>query len=287
MKTIVGILLMIMMGLTSYSQDFMSKEVLVQIKREGTILEVERSLMQHFGSFADFRIKQNVSKPMRIFLLTWEQEGISEKEVLEFLGVQPEVNVAQLNHIIEERTTPNDPLFANQWQFVDPQDNDIDADLAWDITTGGTTALGDEIVACIVEGNGSKWDQEDILPNHWVNTNEIAGNGIDDDNNGYVDDYDGWNVSGNNDNFSNGNHGTQVSSMIGSKGNNALGVTGVNWDVKLMQVQMGGVSEANAIAAYTYPLVMRQLYNNTNGQQGAFVVVTNSSWGIDNAAAAG
>ncbi len=287
MKTIVGFFMMMMIGLVAYSQDFMFKEVLVQIKKEGSIVEVERSLMQHFGSFADFRIKQNVSKPMRIFLLTWEQEGISEKEVLEFLGVQPEVNVAQLNHIIEERTIPNDPLFANQWHFVDPQDNDIDADLAWDITTGGATALGDEIVACIVEGNGSKWDQEDILPNHWVNTNEIAGNGIDDDNNGYVDDYDGWNVSGNNDNFSNGNHGTQVSSMIGSKGNNALGVTGVNWDVKLMQVQMGGVSEANAIAAYTYPLVMRQLYNNTNGQQGAFVVVTNSSWGIDNAAASG
>lgn len=280
-------LLMVLVGMNISAQDFMPKEVLVQIKDNGSWLEVERNLAQHFGTFTTFNIKQEVSKPMRICLLGWEHEGITEKEVMEFLSTQSTVSVVQLNHIIEERTTPNDPLFANQWHFIDPQDNDIDADLAWDITTGGTTAVGDEIVACIVEGNGAKWDQEDILPNHWVNNNEIAGNGIDDDNNGYVDDYDGWNVSGNNDNFSNGNHGTQVSSMIGSKGNNALGVTGVNWDVKLMQVQMGGVTEANAISAYTYPLVMRQLYNNTNGAQGAFVVVTNSSWGIDNAAAAG
>jgi hypothetical protein len=280
-------LLMVLVGMNMSAQDFMPKEVLVQIKDNGSWLELERNLAQHFGTFTTFHIKQEVSKPMRICLLGWEQEGITEKEVMEFLSTQSAVSVVQLNHIIEERTTPNDPLFGNQWHFIDPQDNDIDADLAWDITTGGTTAVGDEIVACIVEGNGSKWDQEDILPNHWVNNNEIAGNGIDDDNNGYVDDYDGWNVSGNNDNFSNGNHGTQVSSMIGSKGNNALGVTGVNWDVKLMQVQMGGVTEANAISAYTYPLVMRQLYNNTNGAQGAFVVVTNSSWGIDNAAAAG
>lgn len=286
MKNILSITLLFV-GFQLAAQNFMPKEVLFQLRNENARLEVERNLIQHFGSFADFRIKQEVSKPMRIYLLGWDQDQISEREVLEFLSTQSAVNVAQLNHVIEERLTPNDPLFGNQWHFIDPQDNDIDADLAWDITTGGTTALGDEIVACIVEGNGAKWDQEDILPNHWVNVNEIAGNGIDDDNNGYVDDYDGWNVSGNNDNFSNGNHGTQVSSMIGAKGNNALGVTGVNWDVKLMQVQMGGVSEANAISAYTYPLVMRQLYNNTNGQQGAFVVVTNSSWGIDNVAASG
>ena len=190
MKNILSIILLFV-GFQLAAQNFMPKEVLFQLRNENARLEVERNLIQHFGSFADFRIKQEVSKPMRIYLLGWDQDQISEREVLEFLSTQSAVSVAQLNHVIEERLTPNDPLFANQWHFIDPQDNDIDADLAWDITTGGTTALGDEIVACIVEGNGAKWDQEDILPNHWVNVNEIAGNGIDDDNNGYVDDYDG------------------------------------------------------------------------------------------------
>jgi hypothetical protein len=70
--------------------------------------------------------------------------------------------------------------------------------------------------------------------------------------------------------------------MIGSKGNNNTGVVGVNWDVKMMMVQIGSSTEAAAIAGYVYPLEMRRLYNETNGAQGAYVVATNSSWGTDN-----
>ncbi len=273
------------LALPMMGQDHVQKQILIQLAKGGEPQEVVSEVHAQLGSVLNFRWKESISQPMRVHLFTWEWEGISEDEVLRFCQKLSMVQAAQFNHLLEDRLTPNDPIFGNQWHHIDPQDNDIDSELAWDITTGGLTPLGDEIVACIVETQGSKWDQEDILPNHWVNSQEIAGNGIDDDNNGYVDDYDGWNVSNNTDNFSNGNHGTQVSSMIGSKGNNGIGVAGVNWDVKLMQVQMGGISEANAIAAYTYPLVMRQLYNSTNGAQGAFVVVTNSSWGVDNAAA--
>ncbi len=268
-------------------QDHVQRELLIQLVKDADPNEVVLSVNKEFGSFLNFHWEENVSTPMRIHLFQWDWAEMNEMEVLRYCQLLPQVQVAQFNHLIEDRLTPNDPIFGNQWHHIDPQDNDIDSELAWDITTGGLTPMGDEIVACVVETQGAKWDQEDILPNHWVNVNEIAGNGLDDDNNGYIDDYDGWNVSNNTDNSSNGNHGTQVSSMIGSKGNNGMGVAGVNWDVKLMQVQMGGISEANAIAAYTYPLVMRQLYNNTNGDQGAFVVVTNSSWGIDNAAANG
>jgi len=71
--------------------------------------------------------------------------------------------------------------------------------------------------------------------------------------------------------------------MIGATGNNNLGVAGVNWSVGLMQVQMGGLTESNVIAAYSYPHTMRNLYNTSNGTQGAFVVATNASWGIDQA----
>ncbi len=284
MKKII-VVIMCFVVLPMLGQDHVQKEVLIQLTKGFEPDEVVLSVNRDLGTFLNFHWEQNVSSPMRIHLFRWDWDGVSEEEILRYCQSLPQVQAAQFNHLIEDRLTPNDPIFGSQWHHIDPQDNDIDSELAWDITTGGLTPMGDEIVACIVETQGSKWDQEDILPNHWVNVNEIAGNGLDDDNNGYVDDYDGWNVSNNTDNSSNGNHGTQVSSMIGSKGNNGMGVAGVNWDVKLMQVQMGGISEANAIAAYTYPLVMRQLYNSTNGSQGAFVVVTNSSWGIDNAAA--
>jgi hypothetical protein len=286
MKRII-VVIMCLMVLPVVGQDYLQKEILIQLVKDAKPEEVVSSVNKEFGTFLNFQWHESVSAPMRIHLFKWDWDGANEFEILRFCQGMPQIQAAQFNHLIEDRLTPNDPVFGSQWYHVDAQDNDIDSELAWDITTGGLTPMGDEIVACIVETQGSKWDQEDILPNHWVNVNEVPGNGLDDDNNGYVDDYDGWNVSNNSDNFSNGNHGTQVSSMIGSKGDNGIGVAGVNWDVKLMQVQMGGISEANVIAAYTYPLVMRQLYNSTNGSQGAFVVVTNSSWGIDNAAANG
>lgn len=281
MRAILVVFLCWITGVVS-AQERIERQLLVQLHQG---MEIEKWLSQkelEFPVNIDFNLLQKTSEPMRIYLIGWNAVAWSDNQVLGWFKNLTEVNALQFNHWMTERLIPDDPLFGNQWHHVDPQDHDIDADLAWEITTGGATALGDEIVACVVETSGAKWDQEDLIENHWINALEIPNNGIDDDLNGYVDDYDGWNVTGNNDNSSNGNHGTQVSSMIGAKGNNGIGVSGVNWDVKIMQVQMGSISEANAIAAYTYPLVMRKLYNNTNGEQGAFVVVTNSSWGIDN-----
>ncbi len=127
-------------------------------------------------------------------------------------------------------------------------------------------------------------DHQDLSPNRWRNLAEIPGNGIDDDGNGYIDDYNGWNPVAGNDAYGTGAHGTNCLGMIGAKGDNGLNVVGANWDVKLMVI--GGYSistQANAIAAYTYPLVMRKRWNQSNGTQGAFVVVTSASWGIDGA----
>lgn len=203
--------------------------------------------------------------------------------VLRDVGRHPDVVAAQLNHYVEERLVPNDPGFGQQWHHVQSGDHDIDSDAAWDITTGGFTANGDRIVVCVLEGGGSNYNHVDLIANHWTNPNEIDGNGIDDDNNGYIDDVNGWNSTGNNDNIAAGGHGTSVSGMIGATGNNGTGGAGVNWDVDIMQVDMGGLSESAVIAAYEYPKVMRELYTETGGALGAFVVATNASWGIDGA----
>jgi serine protease len=160
----------------------------------------------------------------------------------------------------------------------------LDADLAWDITTGGVTASGDTIVVCVID-DGLSLTHPDFAGNVWVNRAETPGNGRDDDGNGYIDDYRGWNFSRNNDNISNnGSHGTEVAGIIGARGNNGIGMTGVNWNVKLMIVGGDNVpgTEAQAIAAYSYPLTMRRRYNASDGRQGAFVVATNSSWGAPN-----
>ena len=147
---------------------------------------------------------------------------------------------------------------------------DIDSGRAWD-TTGGTAANGSRIVVAVLEGGGSNYNHVDLIDNHWVNSAEIPDNGIDDDLNGFVDDYNGWNATNNTDNISAGGHGTSVSGMIGATGNNGIGGVGVNWDVDIMQVQMGGLTESNVIAAYNYPYEMRALFNET-GDRRAFVV---------------
>ena len=269
------------MSIAAQKTPVVENQVMVQLTLDNDPQRVVQAFTDAKGAATGFRHEKLLSKTMRIHLYSFDPNMIDVKGVLDQLAHTPGVEIAQANHILEERQIPNDSFFGQQWHHVENGDHDIDSDLAWDVTTGGVTAFGDDIVVCVVENGGAKWDQADIVDNHWINEHEIPNNGIDDDGNGYVDDYDGWNISTDTDNIDNGNHGTQVSSMIGAKGNNALGITGVNWDVKIMQVQMGGITENNVIEAYEYPLVLRKQYNQSNGNLGAFVVATNSSWGID------
>ena len=203
--------------------------------------------------------------------------------VLRALQDDRRLKAAQFNHEVQPRETlPNDPSLGQQWHHVESGDHDIDSDLAWDITTGGAASNGSRIVVAVLEGGGSNYNHVDLIDNHWVNDAEIPGNGVDDDLNGFVDDYNGWNSGTNTDAIGAGGHGTSVSGMIGATGDNGNGGVGVNWDVEIMQVDMGnGLSEATVIAAYNYPFEMRALYNASEGARGAFVVATNASWGID------
>jgi serine protease len=271
-----------LIGFTTNAQSpaYIPGELLIQLDEKTEAADVLLQAASYYPN-ASVSLKRKVSEHMRVWLLGFDESTVQAEVLLRYLKDFPGVQNAQLNHVLSERNTPDDPFFSSQWHHVEAGDHDIDSDLAWDITTGGTTSTSDRIVVCVVETNGANWDLPDLMDNHWINQNEIADNGIDDDNNGFIDDVDGWNIQDESDDIPEGNHGSQVSGMIGATGNNATGVTGVNWDVELMQVRMGSINEANVIAAYTYPLIMRKKYNETNGQEGAFVVATNSSWGID------
>ena len=262
----------------------MPGEVIVKLdKRFQPEAITDKGIFYH-GIPADLQLKETLSALSGIYLFSYDDVAMNEDMLLRTLNGLPFVEAAQLNHYVEERATPNDPQFGSQWHHIDDSDNDIDSDLAWDITTGGTTANGDRIVVAVLEGGGSNYNHVDLIDNHWVNSAEVPGNGIDDDGNGFVDDYNGWNSGSNNDAIAAGGHGTSVSGMIGATGNNGNGGAGVNWDVEIMQVDMGsGLTESNVIAAYNYPYTMRDLYNTSGGTQGAFIVATNASWGIDGA----
>jgi hypothetical protein len=262
---------------------FIAGDLIIQLTENGNV----RDILSQSPSKFNLVIFKELSPTAHIWQLKFDVNNISHDDMLNWLYRQPEVALAQNNYYLDLRSTiPNDESFSSQWhhnntgQTGGTPDADIDSDLAWDITTGGVTASGDDIVIALIESGNL--DHQDLTANRWFNANEIEGNGIDDDGNGYIDDYNGWNPLQNNDNYGTGAHGTNCLGMMGAKGNNGLNVAGANWDVKLMVI--GGYNintDANAIAAYQYPLDMRTLWNNSGGSQGAFVVATSSSWGID------
>lgn len=241
------------------------------------------------GANTRARMDRLVSKPLNIWLMAFDHTVTNERSLLAAVRRHPDVAVAQFNHQVTMRSTvPDDPGFDQQWQYINTGQTgglvgaDIDVDLAWDITTGGITATGDTIVVAVLD-DGLDLNHEDFEDNHWINHAEIPDNDIDDDNNGYVDDYLGWNILSDTDNIgTGGSHGTPVAGIIGAKGNNGIGVAGVSWNVKVMIVKNNfNTNEALVLEAYTYPLVQRMRYNESNGEEGAFVVATNASWGTD------
>jgi len=137
---------------------------------------------------------------------------------------------------------PNDAYFNRQWAFRNTGSNlsansgkvgaDIKAVTAWSICTGDSNIIVADL------DSGLKWDHPDIADRVWVNKKETAGNGIDDDSNGYVDDIHGWNFAyGNNNVRDDYGHGTNTASIIAAKSNNGLGYAGLDWACKIMPLK--------------------------------------------------
>ncbi|MCE3279850.1 MAG: C-terminal target protein [Bacteroidetes bacterium] len=266
-------------------------QFLIMFKAGADVQEFQSEMSEK--NSVNFKNERTLSSSMNIYLLSFDHTSINEERLLSQVRNHPEVKIVQYNHYINERNTiPNDAQFGVMWDMNNTGSNggtgavadaDIDAPEAWDITTGGLTSQGDTIVVAVIDG-GFSLTHPDLIQNYWKNYDEIPNNGIDDDNNGYTDDFDGWNSSAQNDNWTPQSHGTHVAGTIGARGNNGIGVTGVNWNIKIMPITYGGFNEGNVVAAYAYARDQRKEYNLTNGVKGAFVVATNSSFGVDLAA---
>lgn len=274
------------------------QEVLVQLEYQASIETVVQDFQEYKGQPTGLRTVKRLVPSMNIWQLRYTNTQIRHEHLVHSIWQHELVELAQSNHKVEQRnncapaaTNPNDPSYSSQWQYINTgagigiTNADLDADLAWDVTTGGVTPTGDTIVVAVLD-DGINLSHPDFGDNLWRNHGEIPNNNIDDDNNGYVDDYLGWNSDDANDDVGGGfagGHGTPVAGIVGAQGDNNIGVTGVNWNVKVMIIRNNfNTNEADVLIAYGYALEQRKRYNQTNGAEGAFVVATNASWGINN-----
>ena len=173
--------------------------------------------------------------------------------------------------ITPQATTPNDPGYSQLWglnnigQSGGKADADIDAPEAWDIQKGNQN-----LVIGVID-TGVDYNHPDLVGNIWTNPGEIAGDRIDNDRNGYIDDVRGWDFAYNDNNpMDVRGHGTHVAGTIAGKGNNGVGVTGVAWNAKIMPLKFlndtGWGYTSDAISAINYATAKG-------------VKLTNNSWG--------
>jgi subtilisin family serine protease len=219
----------------------------------------------------------------RIYRLEFEPgEGQRLEDVVAAYNSDPEVEYAELNYIVSIDAVPDDPLYPLQWSLNNTgqmypasgkyklppgtPDADIDAPEAWDIETGDS-----EIIVAVVD-TGVDYDHRDLAGNIWVNELELSGEaGVDDDENGYVDDVYGYNfLEGSGDVRDDHGHGTHVSGTIAAEGDNGLDVAGVCWDLRIMGLKFldssGGGDSLDAAVAFYYAV-----------ENGADVI--SNSWG--------
>lgn len=218
--------------------------------------------------------KRLLSKRLNIWLFEFTESTAQRKERMNNLSLNNQVKYVQNNHYVTPRAIiPNDTYYSQQWASAK-----IGLPDAWEFTAGGMSADSDSIVVAVID-DGFSLNHEDL--SFWKNTNEIPNNNIDDDRNGYVDDYDGWNAYNSTGIIPDSLHGTHVAGIVGAIGNNSKGVCGVNWNVGILPVAGSSDNEAIVVAAYSYVFEMRSSYNETSGQKGSFIVSTNSSFGVE------
>lgn len=208
-----------------------------------------------------------------IYLLTVDKKA-NILNLVDKFSKDPSVEYAGPNYIFKAQVEPNDPYYKSygSWgqSFYDMWGlKKLVMNKAWDISEGQYPNSKSVLVAVV--DSGVDYTHPDIKDNIWVNNAEIPNNGKDDDGNGYIDDYYGYNFANNNSDPKDGDgHGTHVAGTIAGVGNNNKGVVGVAYKAKIMAVK--GLDDTGS--GTSQDLARGIVYAVDNGAE-----VINNSWG--------
>jgi len=234
---------------------YVENEILVKFKESTNIhneIEALQKIKSYKLKYKLIDLKQLITSTKddslgltRIYKLTFFNK-INMEQIVRLLMQSGDLEYAEPNYLLQLSASPNDPYFSMQWylnnvgQCYDypicsprTSDADIDAIEAWDLETSSN------IVIAVID-SGLKLNHPDLQGNIWENLLEVNGQpGIDDDFNGLVDDFYGWNYKDNNnqlqDNF---NHGTPIAGIYAERTNNLLGASGICSNCKIMTLKV-------------------------------------------------
>jgi subtilisin family serine protease len=233
-----------------------------------------RAATTHFSApFSKLRAAKgkapfNQSALVNVYRLDLPVASDLERVAAEFRA-DPHVEYAHPNYEAHAIYSPNDPFLASSGSWGQSEDDlwnlkRIGAEAAWD------SARGDGVVVAVVD-TGLDLTHPDVAGNVWENTDEIPGNGVDDDGNGYVDDMNGWDTNGDDNDPTDGfGHGTHVAGTIAAQDDNGIGVVGVAPDAQLMTLKGLGDNGGGSL----FDLAEALAYAAANGAD-----VINNSWG--------
>jgi thermitase len=219
---------------------YVEGEALVKF-REG----LKGKMAERIRVFSDFQIQVRRHYSSTDIYRIEGQPGDRTQDIVRRLRQDPNIEYAEPNYKrYLKAVTPNDPLFPYQWAL-----ETMMCPEAWEIETG------DRSIVVAFADSGIDYQHEDLKNNLWKNLGEdwVGGNpgnnGIDDDGDGYIDDYYGINaITGSGDPFDDEGHGTHVAGIAGAEGNNFKGVAGVNWRVSIMAVKFIGAGGFGNVA---------------------------------------